>query len=74
MSLTRVPALILPSSEVFLTFSACSPLYKSRNMVTDGALADVVAEKTIEEVDAKAQEAVAMTLQNHTAHPFHHGH
>ena len=69
-----MPALILPSSEVLLTFSACSPLYKSRNMVTDGALADVVAENAIEEVDAKAQEAVAMTLQNHTANLFHHGH
>ena len=42
-------------------------------MVTDGALADVVAENAIEEVDAKAQEAVAMTLQSHTAHLFHHG-
>ena len=39
-------------------------------MVTDGALADVVAENAIEEVDAKAQEAVAMTLHSHTAHPF----
>ena len=68
-----MPALILLSSEVLLTFSACSLLYKSRNMVTDGALADVVAENAIEEVDAKAQEAVAMTLQSHTAHLFYHG-
>ena len=39
-------------------------------MVTDGALADVVAENTIEEVDAKTQEAVAMTLHSHTANHF----
>ena len=42
-------------------------------MVTDGALADVVAAKTIEEVDAKAHEAVAMTLHSHTAQLFYHG-